>query len=212
MTPTYYADPSVTQPVTFKAVKVERGRKFKGTGFIVSCISSSGCAGWRHTGYGWEHSCYETETAKIWVPSLKKFQYANMKYVEDDPSVSAKECELKFKEYADYTIHSTIEWCRGKQPSANELEVSRFARNVLLKHHPEIRAEIDIVLPDTRDLKTEISSTIQWAKKLTDKRGNPVTSDMCMQICRKALTKRGLTSFAGFEETFIAECTAASLI
>lgn len=210
MTP-YYVNPSTKQPAAFRAVKVTGGRKYHGTGFIVSITTSSGACGWKHTGYGWSPNCYETETAKIWVPSLKKFQYANMKYVEDDASVSKEECSLKFKEYADSIIQSTIDWCHSQKPDGEEREVARFARNVLLKHHPEIRAEIDAMLPDSRDLKSEIDSTIAWSKTLTDRRGQPLENGARMDVCRKALAKRGLTSFAGFEEAFIAECTAASL-
>lgn len=47
-----FINPSVTESVTFRAVKVERGRKFKGRGFIVATVNNSGAFGWRHTGFG----------------------------------------------------------------------------------------------------------------------------------------------------------------
>lgn len=48
----------------------------------------------RHSGFGLEPNTYDVDYAKIWVPELGKFQYANAKYVEDDDSVSQEECVL----------------------------------------------------------------------------------------------------------------------
>jgi len=221
MSNAYYVNPSTTQSTTFAAVKVERGRKFKGRGFIVSVKTSSGSYGWRHTGHGWAHAYYETETAKIWVPELKKFQYANFNFVEDDQTVSPEECERQFKLYVEHTINSTLDWCRLVKPDADAAEIARFARNVLRKNHPEMEARINEVLPDQRHLDDEVAKTIAWAMTLRTrpmwmygrmtKGGKPYSNERYVEIARKALTKRGFADKPEFEQVFAAECAKAGL-
>ena len=220
--PTYYANPTTTEHTTFRAVKVTGGRKYRGTGFIVAVKTSSGCAGWRHTGYGWERNWYESNTAKIWVPSLKKFQYANVNFVEDDPSVSEEDCEREFKAYQELTIEDTIAWCRKTKPEATAAEIDAFARNVLRKHHPEMMSRIDELLPDQRQLDTEVSKTIAWAITLRTRPcfmygrhcegGKQYSNERYIEIARKALTKRGWTDKPEFEAVFHAECQKAGLL
>lgn len=200
--PANYANPSFTEKVTFRAVKVEKGRKFKGRGFIVSTTYSSGAIGWKHTVHGWTPNTYESETAKIWVPELQKFQYANLKYVEDDTSVSPEECAEEFRKYQDLTIANTISWCKSKQPNATESQNLIFTRRVLLKNHPEMREAIDRVCPDSRDLKTEIENTIVWVNSLKKRHTRPKK----IQIARKALNRKGLSNRDGFEECFTILC------
>lgn len=209
MTP-YYTNPSTVQPTSFKAIKVTGGRKYQGTGFIIATVSSSGCMGWKHTGSGWVHNYYETETAKIWVPSLKKFQYANMKYVEEDPSVSAAECECQFKEYAANQVEQTLAWCKTQRPQASATEIAQFARNVLLKHHPEISVELDVLLPDTRDVKAEIDKTLVWVKSLTSERR--MKNEQLVQIATKAMHTRKIDQMPGYQEALQAALTEANFL
>ena len=139
----YYVNPSVRTSVKFAPVKVEKGRKFKGRGFIVAEIQNSGAIGWKHTGYGWAHNYYETTNAKIWVPAINKFCYANIKYVEPDTAVTEADCKLYFDLYVNHIISDTINWCKSVKPELSEVEIMKFAMNVLRKHHKEILDEIN---------------------------------------------------------------------
>ncbi len=197
-----FINPTTTESVTFHAVKVEKGRKFKGRGFIVASVNSSGAFGWRHGQYGWEPSTYDVDYAKIWVPELGKFQYANAKYVEDDDSVSQEECARQFKLYTKQTIASTIAWCESKQPEASEEQNLMFARRVLLKNHPEMKDSIEVACPDTRSMKDEVESTFKWVNSLPKKHTRPKK----IEIARKSLRKKGMTEKDGFEECFTMMC------
>ena len=104
----YWIDPTTVENVEFAPVVVTKGRKWKGRGFIVAVLTSSGACGWRHNGHGWEPRTYESETAKIWIPSEKKFGFANAKYAENDPTVSKEEIDLARAEYVKQTILDTI--------------------------------------------------------------------------------------------------------
>lgn len=200
--PTNYIEPTSVEKTVFKAVKVEKGRKFRGRGFIVAVVSGGGALGWRHNGHGWEPNTYEYERSKIWVPELGKFEWANSKYVEDDPSVSPEECAKKFEIYQKMTIESTIAWCKSKQPDASESQNMMFARRVLLKNHPEMREAVDAACPDTRCLKDEVERTFKWVNSLPKKHTRPKK----IEIARKALRKKGMTEKDGFEECFTMMC------
>ena len=197
-----FINPTTTESTTFRAVKVEKGRKFKGRGFIVATVNNSGAFGWRHNGRGWEPNTYDVDYAKIWVPELGKFQYANAKYVEDDDSVSQEECARQFEIYSRMTIASTIAWCKSKQPDASEEQNLMFARRVLLKNHPEMKAAVDIACPDTRSLASEVEKTFKWVNSLPKKHTRPKKIEMA----RKALRKKGMTEKEGFEECFTMMC------
>jgi hypothetical protein len=212
MSNAYYAFPTTSATVVFAAVKVEGGRKFRGRGFIVGESHSTASYGWRHTGYGWAHNIVDTYTSKIWVPELGKFCYANSKYVEEDPAVSAEECAIEFKRYADQIINDTIAWCRKTKPEANEAEIAQFARNILCKNHKELKDAIDTRLPDTREIGTEIEKTIAWAMTLKTQPchlygrfcpgGKPLAPKRIVEIARKALVKKGLDKNPDFEQQF----------
>ena len=204
----YWIDPTTVENVEFAPVVVTKGRKWKGRGFIVAVLTSSGACGWRHNGHGWEPWTYESETAKIWIPSEKKFGFANAKYAENDPTVSKEEIDLARAEYVKQTILDTINWCKSKQPDAPEKQNHMFARRVLLKNHPEMAAAIDAALPDTRNLKDEIESTVQWVLHLPEKHTRPKQMD----IARRALTKKGMTAKDGFEECFMMVCELYGLV
>ena len=203
-----WIDPTTVENVDFAPVIVEKGRKWKGRGFIVAVLTSSGACGWRHTGFGWEPNTYETETAKIWIPSEKKFGYANAKYAENDPSITKQEIDLARAEYVKQTIIDTINWCKSKQPNATDKQNLMFARRVLLKNHPEMQAAIDATIPDTRNLNDEIESTIQWVMNLPQKHSRP----KMIEIARKALTKKGLIDKEGFEACFNICCELHGLL
>ena len=200
--PANYVNPTTSETVTFRAVKVEKGRKFRGRGFIVAVINNSGAFGWKHTGFGWAPRTYDVDNAKIWVPELGKFQYANAKYVEDDDSVSQEECAKQFEIYTKMTIASTIAWCKSKQPDASEEQNLMFARRVLLKNHSEMRAAVDIACPDTRSLASEVEKTFKWVNSLPKKH----TRLKKIEIARKSLRKKGMTEKEGFEECFTMMC------
>ena len=200
--PNNYINPTTSETVTFRAVKVEKGRKFRGRGFIVAIINSSGALGWKHTGFGWAPRTYDVDNAKIWVPELGKFQYANNKYVEDDDTVSQEECARQFEIYQKMTIASTIAWCKSKQPDASEEQNLMFARRVLLKNHPEMQTAIELACPDTRSMKDEVEKTFRWVEGLEKKHTRPKKID----IARKALRKKGMTEKKGFEECFTMMC------
>lgn len=214
---TIYAKPS--KNAVFTPVKVTGGRKYRGSGFMVSVSSSVNDYGWRHTGYGWARNVVETETARIWVPELRKFKYANSRFVDDDTSVTEKAREDALQDYCNMVVQDTIDWCRSKKPGAAEDEVLSFARNVLRKHHPEI--DIDHTIPDARDAGMEIKSTIKWALTLRTRPcwmygrhcpgGKMLSGEKYVAIARKALVKRGISSKEGFEELFKAAIEAEGL-
>jgi hypothetical protein len=205
MSNAYYAFPTTSATVVFTAVKVEGGRKFRGRGFVVGESHSTAF-------YGLAHNIVDTYIAKIWVPELGKFYYANSKYVEEDSSVSAEKCALEFKRYADHIIDDTIAWCRKTKPEANEVEIVQFARNVLRKHHKELMDAIDSRLPDTREIGSEIEKTVAWAMTLKTQPchmygrfcpgGKPLSANRIVSIARKALTKKGLAENPDFEQQF----------
>lgn len=133
---------------------------------------------------------------------LGKFQYANAKYVEDDDSVSQEECARQFEICQKMTIASTIAWCKSKQPDASEEQNLMFARRVLLKIHPEMKAAIEVACPDTRSLKDEVEKTFKWVNSLPKKHTRPKK----IEIARKSLRKKGMEDKDGFEECFTMMC------
>ena len=205
--------------VTFTPVKVVGGRKYRGTGFVVGYSTSVGDYGWRHTGYGWARNIVETTSARIWVPELKRFKWANEKFVEVDETVSQQQRDDELQKYCDHILADTIDWCRKTRPGVDEAEVLRFARNVLRKNHPEI--DVDATIPDGRDPATEIHNTVAWALTLKTRPcwmygrycagGKPLSGERYVSIARKALVKRGISSMDGFEALFKAELQKVGL-
>ena len=135
--------------VGFKPVVVTKGRKFKGRGFLI-CIErkSYRSAFWHQEplpggGCHWTQ-WVESSTAKIWVPELNKFCYANSKYLEDDTSAEVN-CEIEFIRYCEKTINDTIEYCSNKLKQSNKFsgpELVRFVKRCLAKYHSEIGNDI----------------------------------------------------------------------
>lgn len=220
---------AIPENVCFVPVVVAGGRKFHGRGFKVSSSASVNDFGWKHVPGGdgfcyWERNTVETETVKIWIPETGKFGYANAKFVELDASVAEVARELAFDKYVNSIIESTKSWCKSVKPQADEAEILSFTRNVIRKHHPELRSFLDNILPspvDSRDITTEISKTVAWALTLRTRPcwmygrhcagGKPYSPAKYIDIIRKACTKRGLTLRPEFEAAFATEIKKAGL-
>lgn len=199
----------------FTPVVVSRGRKFRGHGFLVATSYTSNFQ-------------YSMEVAKIWVPAEKRYAYANADFTEDDPDVDQAMAAAAFDEYTQFTIHSTIKWCRTKKPNASEAEILGWARTILMKHHPDMATAIDASIPAPNknllldsEIREKIASTLEWAKTLRTKTvwmygrwagGKPYTPDHVMECARKALTKKGLTEVEDFTHIFADECRKAGLM
>ena len=208
--------------VPFAPIKVSKGRKYRGKGFVVSyCESTRDLGGWRHTGYGWERNIVDTETAKIWVPELKAFRYANAKYVEDDTEVAAEYVRAAFSDYCDYTVESIINWCKAKLGSdANETEVNQFARRVIAKNHPEIN--IDNYITDTETYLDKLEKIFAWVITLRTKPtflygrqcegGKPYSNDKYVDIARRTCIKKQLNNNPDYEAAFRKCCEKYGLV
>lgn len=199
----------------FTPVIVSRGRKFRGRGFMVSTSFTTGLH-------------YEMDVAKIWIPDEKRYGYANADYAEDDPDVDPTMTASAFAEYTEFTINSTIEWCRSKKPGASDAEIKGWARAILLKYHPDMSSAIDAAIPPPNknlllddEIREKIASTLEWAKTLRTKTvwmygrwvgGKPYTPERVMECARKALAKKGLTEVEDFTHIFADECRKAGLM
>jgi hypothetical protein len=147
--------------VKFAPVVVNKGRLFRGHGFLVAEIESSyEGAFWRQVPNGMGLSgCHWTRTihshkAKIWVPELGKFCYANMKYVEDS-DVMEPVREIEFQKYCEKMIADTISYCKKTLSSKGATVIYRnelinFTKRCLWKYHKEIENSlIDEMLNST---------------------------------------------------------------
>ena len=133
----------------FEPVIVTKGRLFRGKGFRICNECKS------YDGYYWRQAplpgggCYWTQTAetykaKIWVPELGKYQYANVKFVEKDSTVSDAAVQTEFAIYCEKIILDTVKFCTETLKKNNKFsrdEMLKFARNCLRKNHPEIDQE-----------------------------------------------------------------------
>lgn len=186
--------------ITFTPVNVNRGRKFRGFAYLVGDETPVDVA-WNMTVWN----------SKLWDPAQKRYVYANSNFCEVDESVPASKIEADRDEYIFGTIRNTIDWCRSKS-NGDEAEVKRFARNVLLKNHPDMLEDIDAVLPDERDVNKEIAETLKWADGLTTRAcymyghhcagGKPLSPKAKMERAYSALQRRGVTKLPGFEEAW----------
>ena len=186
-----------TMPTNFVPVKVEGGKKYRGRGYVVNVIESTGDYGWKHVPgpdgfYYWQRNVVTTETARIWVPELHRFQYANNRYVEADESVTPEQAALAYAEFVDFKLDDTVAWCRKQKPNEAEAEVLRFARNVIRKHSPELVDAFDKRFGFKVDVGQTVKSTIDWAFKLGY--GNT----KCVRIAYRALAKKGITKQDAF--------------
>jgi len=196
-----------TPSFSFIPVKVTKGRKWKGEGYMLDSFESS------FQLYGWHGGAGRrvTETAKIWDPAAKRIAYASCSFCEDRDADTSK-VEADRKEYIDLTIQSTISWCRSRKPNAEESEVLSFARNVLRKNHPEMIDAINVAAPDTRDVVSEIERTVTWAMGLKTRPcymygrhcpgGKPLPDKKKVAIALKSLTNKGITKLEGFSKAW----------
>lgn len=184
---------------TFAPVVINRGRKFKGKAYYLGQDSQRAVA--------WNVTAWST---KLWDPNSKRYVYANPDFCEDDTEISPEQVEADRTDYINTTINSTIAWCQTKQP--NEAEARKFARNVLLKNHPEMRESIDRVLPDMRDVGAAVDRTIQWAMSLRTRPmviygkrcsgGKPYSKSKIKNIAMKTLCRKGYDKLDGFTEAW----------
>lgn len=180
----------------FTPVVVNRGRKFRGKAYSFGLIC---------------HGMF-IESSKLWDPAEKRFVYANCEFVEKDDTVPQSQVDADWQAYASCFINKVCEWCRSQKPDAPLEELESWARAILLKHHPELRDEIDTTLPARRSVRGEIVSTIRWAQGLRTRPcymygkfcpgGKFYPLRKVLDIAYKALVKRGVDKLPGFEETW----------
>lgn len=183
--------------VTFVPVVIKYGRKYRGFAYALDKKVYS-----RFGAY------YE----KLWNPIDCKFVYANPDYVET-AEIDTSKYEADLTSYIKHVIEDTISWCATKCSNSADTEMKQFARNILLKHYPELADEINKVLPDNRDTLKEIEKTVDWAMKLTTrpmqlygkwcKGGKPIPEQRKVNIAYNALCKRGIDKLDNFKELFM---------
>lgn len=193
--------PTTVSQITFVPVVITRGRKFRGKAYFLGDTHQNQVA--------WNVVAYST---RLWDPANKKYVYANPDFCDDDASVTEDERLRAKDEYILGIINDTINWCRNQNPGQGPAEVNSFARNVLRRRHYDLMADIDILLPDSRDIKTEIQKTVEWAMTLTTRPcymygrfcegGRPLPIKRKLDIARKSLTTKGIAKLPGFEEAW----------
>ena len=158
---------STVKAVKFAPVVVNKGRLFRGRGFLVAEVESSyEGAFWRQVpnSYGIA-SCHWTRTinshkAKIWVPELGEFRYANMRYVEDDEIMEPVR-KIEFQKYCDKIIADTVNYCKKTLFSKGSTviyknELINFTKRCLLKYHKEIDKQLIEEFLNQVDLGKEV--------------------------------------------------------
>ena len=173
----------------FAAVVVNKGRKFRGEAYDIGAevrTSSFQLAGWSGRG-GWV--C--TANVKLWSPTLG-FVWCNPDYIDErvvDPEVE----KADYAKYVDFTITSTIDWCRKQKPNSSEKEVLEFARRVIAKHHGEMLEAFDATTGHKgSDVVDIVESTLNWAFNLGYSKAK------CVRIGLRALTKKGVLKHPAF--------------
>ena len=195
-----------TANITFTPVKVETGRKFRGDAYLLGEKS-----------YG----SFGTVNEKLWDPASKTVVYANTERVIAREGVPHFVVMDDLNEYIAAVINETVEWCRKTAADKAEDNIKRFARNVLLKRHPEMQDIIDAEFPDTRNAIDEIRRTLEWAKKLTTRAGyyygrysaggKPLSDERKLQCAKTALLRKGIAKLPGFEEAWVAAVQESGL-
>lgn len=183
----------------FSPIVVNKGRKFKGRGYLVG--SGGVSAGWAYT----------IVNAKIWDPSKKCIAYANQDYVEEDASVTPEQIEIDKQGYIDNVVDSTIAYCKSKSANPDSVEALQWIRNVLLKKLP--KDVVDNRFPDQRGVSESVEKSLRWAMTLVSrptviygkvcKGGKPYSKARKATIAYKQLKKNGIASRDGFEDAWL---------
>ena len=173
----------------FAAVVVNKGRKFRGEAYWIGAAehtTSYQLPGW-HGGRGWVTSV----SVKLWSPT-QGFVWCNPDYIEDR-EVAPEVEQADYAKYVDFTLNSTIAWCRSRKPNSSEKDVLGFARHVIAKHHGEMLEAFDAATgnqgPDVVDI---VESTLNWAFNLDYSKAK------CVRIGLRALTKKGVLNHPAF--------------
>lgn len=187
--------------ITFVPVVINRGRKFRGKAFYLGYDSQCAVA--------WNVTAWST---KLWDSNNKRYVYANPDFCEDDKSLTEADIAKARDEYILNIINSTITWCASKDPSKSDIEIKRFARNVLRKSHPELIDDINVLLPDSRDVVPLVENAVKWAINLRTKPcviygkackgGKKYPKSKIRDIAYKCCVRNGATQLEGFEEAW----------
>lgn len=193
--------------IRFEPVCVKGGRKFRGFGYVVEIVE------YTYRGNYYSNSGLEsTEMARIWDPASKTISTATYKYCEPTPQhVSDDQLAKDCQEYIDMLIKKQIKWCRTK--TANEDDALQFARNCLIKYHPELKELIDERLPDRRDVVKAVEDTLRWAMNLKTRPmslygkncrgGRSYNKKAVVSKAYESLLRRRITELDGFNEAWI---------
>ena len=99
--------------------------------------------------------------------------------------------------YIKNVIESTSNWCKSH---SNDGNWQQFARNVLYKHHSELKEYIDKYLPDNRAVFDEVQKIVEWAFSLRTPKGNKKQRRKVLEIINKSCIRKHLTELDGFQE------------
>lgn len=184
----------------FVPVCVNRGRKFRGIAYSINAEVQYNGGNWAYTSW----------SVKLWDPVSMKYVYANPDFVEKREA-TPEQIEGDKISYVNHTINSTVAWCLTKSP--NQDEGRKFARNCLLKHHPEMKEYIDKALPDERDVVAAVERTLRWAVNLRTrptviygrvcKGGRPYGKTETVRKAWNVLDRKGYTKLDGFKEAWL---------
>jgi len=181
------ASTGVVKMEKFVAVKVVKGRKFRGEAYDIGArVYTSTFNIWGHGKGGWR-SC---ESIKLWSPD-KGYVWCNPSYLEER-EVAPEVEQADYAKYVDFLFEDTLKFCRSRSAGKPESEVIRFARACIRKHHPEILALFDEKNGYHEDVATVVQSTLDWAFKLG------YSNAKCVRIALKALRKKGVFDSPAF--------------
>lgn len=199
----------------FVLVKVVGGRKFRGFAYDFGAPVSI-------TNGGRGYASWTSKNKKLWNPEIGMV-FCNPNFIEVVENPDTAKVEADRANFSKSIIANTIAWCRSKSEGKPEVEILRFARNVLAKNNPDFVGEFDTLHPEVNEFalapkstKDEIISTIKWAMTLRTKEGYynghycrggfPYRPETIIRIVEKSMTTRGIASRPDF-----ADCLAEAL-
>lgn len=163
----------------FIPVIVSGGKKFQGKGYLTAIEYKEAS----FSGYG----SSEWDEAMLFCPlESKKFASANLKYCKIDDSVDASKLDQMKEAFYEEKVESTKDWCRRKDPSKDEGEISKWAANIIKKYIPEIDIKKYFGINDINAEKAK--STAEWACSLPDVK----IVSKAEYIIKRALQKKGI--------------------